>query len=130
MDSVQYENRVLESDFDMIIHAIANSLSPGNEQLYYFGKDYAFKTGSSNYIGCQDPNIEPLVKNIAAAPTAEAYKTSVHAFDRYVMNQYWMVPLIYDNTYRVAYWQNRFDTPPFDADIGTNVMAWGWAKSK
>ena len=106
-DTVQYENRVTESDFDMIIHTWANSLSPGIEQAYYFSAKNADIKGSSNYIGIKDPVAESLAKRVASARDHETMTASVHALDRYIMNQCFQIPLSYDNTLRFAYWVKK-----------------------
>lgn len=127
MDTVQYENRVMESDFDMIVHAFANSLSPGAEQTYYFGSEYAHKKGSSNYMGISDKGTDFLVDNLCKANTKEEHTCAARALDRYIMHQYWQIPLVYDNVYRVAYWKDRFNVPKFNPETGTNLMSWGWS---
>ncbi len=130
MDAVQYENRVVESDFDMIVHAWTNSLSPGNEQLYYFSAKNADIKGSSNYIGLKDPVAEALARQVSMAKTLEDLKATVRALDRYIMHQNLQIPLMYDNTSRLAYWVGRFSIPPIQPDVGTNVMNWGFQSEK
>lgn len=126
MDTAQYENRVLEHDFDMIIHTWANSLCPGNEQILLFSQKMAETKGSANYIGMKDPIAETLAMNVAASTTVEALTTNVHALDRYVMNMYYQIPLFYDNKSKFAYWVDKLAFPEIDPKVGTNVMAFGW----
>lgn len=127
MDSVQYENRVMEFQFDVIIHAWSNSLSPGNEQVYYVSAKTAEEKGSSNYIGITDPVGERLANHIAQAKDAESHKAAVHAFDRWMMNQCYQVPIAYDNTLRFAYYQKRIAFPPIDTQVGMNIVRFGWS---
>jgi len=129
VDTVQYEARVLESDFDMISHLWTNSLCPGNEQVYYFSHKTADQKGSSNYIGVKDPILEALAQNVAHAKTAEEQTAAVHALDRVVMGQNLFIPMFYDNMIYWAYWAERVDFPPFDPVVGTNVLEWWWSKS-
>lgn len=130
MDSVQYENRVMDSDFDMIIHAWANSLSPGNEQAYYVSSKAADEKGSSNYIGIKDPTGEKLALNISQAKTSEENIAAVHAFDRWIMHQCYQVPIAYDNTLRFAYYPEKVGMPEIDPTVGVNVMRFGWKPKK
>ncbi|RZI46078.1 extracellular solute-binding protein [Candidatus Finniella inopinata] len=127
MDTVQYENRVIESDFDMIIHAFTNTLSPGNEQVYYFSAKNADIKGSSNYIGVKDPVAEALATGVATARDIEALEAAVHAFDRYVMHMCYQIPLSYENNLRWAYWVDKLATPEIDPKIGLDVMNVGWS---
>jgi microcin C transport system substrate-binding protein len=129
MDTVQYENRVVESDFDMIIHTWSNSLAPGNEQAYYFSAKNADIKGSSNYVGIKDPIAEDLAKQVAIAPDRETLVAAVHALDRYIMHQYYQIPLAYENTLRWAYWVDRLEIPKLDPQIGLDVMSLGWSPS-
>ncbi|MBI1954123.1 MAG: ABC transporter substrate-binding protein [Proteobacteria bacterium] len=127
MDSVQYENRVIERNFDMIVHSWTNSLLPGHEQVYYFSMKMADQTGSSNYIGLKDPVIEALSYNVVEAKNYPTLLAAVKALDRAVMYQVYMIPLFYDNSLRYAFWKNRLAFPEFSPTAGMNVMEWGWA---
>lgn len=126
MDNAQYENRVQDRDFDMIIHTWANSTSPGNEQVFYFSQKMADVSGSSNYLGLKDPIAEELAINLADAKTPDELAIRAHMLDRYVMNMYYQVPLFYDNTNRFAYWVDKLAFPEINPKVGTNVMAYGW----
>ena len=128
VDTVQYEARVVESDFDMISHFWTNSLSPGNEQVYYFSQKTADQKGSSNYIGVKDPVLEALALNVVNATTAEEQTAAVHALDRVVMGRHIFIPLFYDNTICWAYWADRVEFPKFNPIVGTNTLEWWWAK--
>ena len=126
IDTVQYENRVLESDFDMIIHAMSNSMSPGMEQTYYYGAKFASVKGSSNYIGLSDDILEDLAYEVAKASTPEMHVAACHAMDRYLMHLYCFIPIAYDNKYREARWAGALETPAYDPLMGRNVTAFGW----
>ena len=51
VDSSQYQARLLNYDFDMIKASWNVSLSPGNEQQFYYGSEVGKKEGSRNYAG-------------------------------------------------------------------------------
>ncbi|CAO5681845.1 MAG: hypothetical protein HEEMFOPI_00627 [Holosporales bacterium] len=126
VDTVQYENKVLESDFDIIIHALCNSLNPGIEQSYYYSKKTADEKGSSNYIGLKDDVLEKLAQGIVKTQTREDHEAACKAMDRYLMHLYCLIPIMYDNRYRAAYWVDRFKIPAFNPEVGANVIAFGW----
>jgi microcin C transport system substrate-binding protein len=129
LDSVQYEGRVVEADFDMIAHTWANTLSPGNEQIYYFSTKMADVKGSSNYIGLKDPIAEELAIKVAHAKDLDGLITATRALDRYVLCQHYMIPVFYDRNMCWAYWQDRLEFPAYDPHVGTNAMEWWWAKA-
>ena len=127
VDTVQYEARTSNRDFDMIIHAWSNSLSPGIEQSYYFSKKTADIEGSSNYIGIKDDLIESLANAISRAQTREELEAHVHNLDRFVMHKHYMIPLGYMNQSLVAYYKDRIAFPTPDPKIGINIVDNGWA---
>ena len=51
VDAVQFDQRRLAYDFDMIQNRWDQSLSPGNEQAFYFGSSAADNQGTRNYMG-------------------------------------------------------------------------------
>ncbi len=54
VDNVQYENRMRSFDFDIVIDLWGQSLSPGNEQLEFWGSRAADKPGARNTAGDQE----------------------------------------------------------------------------
>lgn len=127
VDVTQYEKAAVDKTFDMILHAWANSLSPGIEQSYYFSPEAADQPGSSNYIGCKDPALYALAQLLSNPTSYEDLVIKVKAFDRAVMGMYYMIPGIYENHIRFAYWKNRLAFPPITPEVGTNAPEWWWA---
>jgi len=128
VDTTQYESRTASRDFDMIIHTWSNSLSPGNEQSYYFSAKNADIDGSSNYIGVKDPVVESLAQQLPFCKDYETLTAIVHALDRVVMQQHWLIPLAYDPCLYFAIWTDRIGFPTIDPAVGLNIMDYGWAK--
>jgi peptide/nickel transport system substrate-binding protein len=69
VDPVQFETRRIDFDFDMIENRWDESLSPGNEQAFYWSADAADQSGSRNYIGVKSPAVDAM---IAARPRPPA----------------------------------------------------------
>jgi peptide/nickel transport system substrate-binding protein len=61
VDAVQFDQRRLSFDFDMIQNRWDQSLSPGNEQSFYWGSEAADIQGTRNYMGAKDPAIDVLI---------------------------------------------------------------------
>ena len=55
---MQYDRRKLTYDFDMIRNRWDASLSPGNEQAFYWGSAAADDDGTRNYMGAKSPAVE------------------------------------------------------------------------
>ena len=55
VDPVQFDQRRLGYEFDMLQNRWDQSLSPGNEQAFYLGSQAADITGTRNYMGVEGP---------------------------------------------------------------------------
>jgi microcin C transport system substrate-binding protein len=130
VDTTQYESRTAGRDFDMIIHTWSNSLSPGNEQSYYFSAKNADINGSTNYIGVKDPIVESLAHQLPFCKDYETLTATVHALDRMVMHQHWLIPLAYDPCLYFAVWNDRIGFPSIDPAVGLSITDHGWAKGE
>ena len=106
IDSAQYTQRAREYDFDMMPFTWYNSLSPGNEQSFYWGSSGRKNTGTRNYMGVADPAIDKLIAEIVKAPSAEGFVASVRALDRVLVAGFNIVPLYYLNGQWLARWSH------------------------
>ena len=104
VDAAQYE-RVQESfDYDMIVASWGQSLSPGNEQRYFFGSEFADKKQSQNYVGIRNPAIDELIGKIILAPDRKTLVAACRAMDRVLMWNHYVVPMWFKATDWIAYW--------------------------
>jgi peptide/nickel transport system substrate-binding protein len=67
IDSAQFQRRLNTYDFDMIPFTWYNSLSPGNEQSFYWGTAGRTQEGTRNYMGADDPAIDKMIAELLAA---------------------------------------------------------------
>ncbi len=95
VDSAQFTGRLEAFDYDMVVFRWINSLSPGNEQVNYWGSTAATSRGSRNYAGISNPAIDTLADAIARTTTREGLVTACHALDRALMQGDYFVPLFY-----------------------------------
>ena len=95
VDRVQYHERLTNFDFDMVTVRWYSSLSPGNEQLYYFGSDAAETPGSRNYPGIQSRVVDSLAQSLSESELRIDLVTNVRALDRVLMAGYYSIPLFY-----------------------------------
>ena len=128
VDSAQYENRVRDFDFDMIVEVWGQSLSPGNEQREFWGSHAADLPGSRNVVGIQDPAIDHLIEQVIAAPDRDALITRVHALDRVLLWKHLVIPHWHIPYVRIAYW-DKFGRPAVTPMQGPQLNAW-WIHSE
>jgi len=110
VDDAQYQNRLRNWDYDVIINVWAQSLSPGNEQREFWGSASADQSGSQNYIGIKDPAVDALIERIIFAKNREGLVAATHALDRVLMWNHYVVPQYTFSQQRAARW-DRFGRP-------------------
>lgn len=103
VDSAQYTGRLESFDFDATIYYWINSLSPGSEQVAYWGSAAAQTTGGRNYAGVQNPAIDALAGSLASAKTREELVAHTRALDRALMWGYYTIPLYHIGRDLAAY---------------------------
>ena len=110
VDSAQYQYRLNTYDFDMIIYWWDESLSPGNEQAFYWGSAAAGTEGTRNYPGIRDPVVDAMIGHIIAARDRPALVDATRALDRVLQWGHYVVPLFHLPGDRIAYW-DKFGRP-------------------
>lgn len=93
VDATQYQNRLQSFDFDMIIYNWYASLSPGNEQAFYWGSAAADQKGSRNYPGIKSKQVDRAIEALTQARKREDFVTAARALDRLLMGGHYVVPL-------------------------------------
>jgi peptide/nickel transport system substrate-binding protein len=104
VDDAQYQERLSSFDFDMIEYRWEQSLSPGNEQSFYFGAAAAGQDGSRNYMGVKSPAAGAMIAALLAARDRPDFVAAVRALDRVLMSGCYVVPLFYLPDQWVARW--------------------------
>ena len=127
VDTAQYQNRRTSYDFDMLIYRWGMSLSPGNEQAFYWGSQAAGEEGTRNYPGVRDPVVDSLIKRMTNVRARKDFVDTIRAMDRVLLWGHYFVPLYHRNDDHVAYW-DKFGRPEVTPVYGTVVEAW-WEDS-
>ena len=128
VDGVQFDQRRLGFDFDMIQNRWEQSLSPGNEQSFYWGSEAADQPGTRNYMGAQDPAIDAMITAMLQARRRADFVSAVRALDRVLMSGSYAIPLYNVEEQWIARW-NRIERPAVTALTGYLPETW-WQKPK
>ena len=123
VDSSQYQRRLQKFDFDVIIYDYFASLSPGNEQAYYWGSEAAATEGSRNYAGIRDKGIDRAVAALTQAIGPEDFRTAARALDRALMGGHYFVPLFHNPKQWVAHW-HYVEFPAKHSAYGARLDTW------
>ncbi len=126
VDAVQFDQRRLGFEFDMIQNRWDQSLSPGNEQSFYWGSEAADNQGTRNYMGAKDPAIDALIAAMLEAREHPAFVSAVRALDRVLMSDFYAIPLFNVREQWIARW-NRIERPAATALTGYLPETW-WQK--
>ncbi|TDT96860.1 microcin C transport system substrate-binding protein [Azorhizobium sp. AG788] len=128
VDPAQYQARLKDFDFDMVVRRYSVSLNPGDELRAYFGSEAARLPGSNNLSGISDKVVDALIADAIAAQTRADLVTACRALDRVLRaGRYW-VPQWNKASFWIAYW-DVFDRPAVKPkyDRGT-PDTWWWRK--
>lgn len=102
VDATQYERRRIAFDFDMIEYRWEQSLSPGNEQLFYWGSAAADQQGSRNYMGVRSKAVDAMIAAMLGATSRENFVAATRALDRVLLSGFYVVPLYFPPVQWVA----------------------------
>jgi peptide/nickel transport system substrate-binding protein len=106
VDSAQFASIQNTYDYDMIPATWFNSLSPGNEQKFYFGSEGREVQGTRNYPGIADPAVDRAIAALLTATTREDFIAAIRAEDRLLVAGFYMVPLYDAGGQWVARWNH------------------------
>lgn len=110
VDASTYTEMVDQFDFDMVMVGIAQDHSLGNEQREYFGSKSASVKGSKNLAGIKNTVVDELIEKLVVAKDYQSMLNCVHAIDRVLCWNYYMIMNWDFAGLRAAYW-NKFAMP-------------------
>ncbi len=131
IDASQYENRLRQWDYDIIIASWPESLSPGNEQRAYWGSQSADQSGSQNYVGIKNPAVDKLIQRVIYTKDRDDLVAATKALDRVLLWNFYVVPQWTYGKVRTARW-DRFSRPQTMPKYGRSAFPtiWWWDADK
>ena len=131
VDSAQYENRLRQWDFDIIVANWGESLSPGNEQRGFWSSQAADIPGSRNVIGIKNPAVDTLIERVIYAKDRDELVAATKALDRVLLWNFYVVPQWTYGKQRTARW-DRFGHPQNMPKYGAAAFPtiWWWDADK
>ena len=104
LDNAQFQSILSSYDYDMVPVTWFNSLSPGNEQKFYYGSDGRKTEGTRNYPGIADPGADVAISALLTAGSREEFVSAVQALDRSLVSGFYIVPFYDAGGQWVARW--------------------------
>ena len=103
VDSAQYRERTNTYGFDMTWYTRALSLSPGNEQLLYWGGRGVTEPGSRNWMGMNSPAAEAAIGVMLDSASQEDFIAATHALDRILTAGRYVIPIWFSPVSKLAH---------------------------
>jgi microcin C transport system substrate-binding protein len=125
VDATQYENRLRNWDFDVVVNSWAESLSPGNEQREFWGSQAADMPGSRNIIGIKNAAIDKLIERVIFTRDRADLVAATKALDRVLLWHHFVVPQWTYGKTRTARW-DRFGRPAEMPKYGMSAFPEIW----
>lgn len=125
VDSTQYENRMRNWDFDVVVNSWIESLSPGNEQREFWGSHAADMPGSRNIVGIKNPAVDKLIERVIFAKDRADLVAATKALDRVLLWNHYVVPQFTYPFHRTARW-DRFGRPANMPKYGLSAFPTLW----
>jgi peptide/nickel transport system substrate-binding protein len=122
-DAVQFDQRRLAYEFDMIQNRWDQSLSPGNEQAFYFGSAAADNPGTRNYMGVKSPAVDAMIAAMLETRERGDFVAAVRSLDRVLMSGFYVVPVFNVPSQWLGRW-TRVERPKRSALIGNLPETW------
>ncbi len=126
VDAAQFERRRNAFEFDMMPFTWLNSLSPGNEQAFYWGSAAADQPGSRNYMGVKSPALDAAIAALVAARTREELVAAARTIDRILQSGFYVLPL-YHLPEQWVVRKTDLAHPPNGSLYGYVLESWWWS---
>ena len=105
-DSAGFQRRLQSYDYDMVPVTWFNSLSPGNEQAFYWGSTGRDTQGTRNYPGIADPAIDEAIKTLLGAKSRDEFVATARSIDRLLLSGIYVIPLYNQGGQWLARWNS------------------------
>ena len=97
-------DRLNAFDFDMLQYNWDQSLSPGNEQAFYWSSAAAADSGSRNYAGGRSKAADALIAVLVQARERADVVAATRALDRVLISGFYAIPLFHLPENWIARW--------------------------
>ncbi len=123
----QYQTRVNNFDYDIIVGVFGQALIPGDELFSYFHSSQREVRGGRNLGGVNDKAVDDLVEKISRTNGKQELKLLCQKLDQIMLENYYLIPQWHNNTYRVLY-RDIFAMPSKSPKYSLAVDSW-WIKN-
>ena len=125
VDSAQYQSRLNDYEFDVILSAFILGATPLDGLTQFFGSKAADELGSHNYAGIKSKAVDGLLDQLPQVTSRAELVTLLKAVDRVLRAGQFGTPSWYQANHRVAHW-DIFAWPPKKPDYAFTPETTWW----
>lgn len=125
VDRPQYQRRVKEFDYDIIVSRLVFSMTPGPTLANNFSSAAADESGSFNLSGIREPVVDALLEKALEADTREDLYSALRAIDRVLRDRHYWVPQWSKGSHTLAY-KNKFGFPTRKPPLSRGIYDTWW----
>lgn len=130
VESAQYMNRLLGSDYDAMLRSLPYGFPPGVEIRAYFNSAPPNASNAANLAGIDSPAVDALVAKVLGARRNEELIAAGRALDRVLLWGYYLIPIIGRPQPRAVHW-DKFGQPAIEAEYVTSFPdSWWWDEAR
>ena len=129
VDSAQYQARLNDFDFDVILTAFIMGASPIDGLSQFFGSKAADQPGSRNYAGIKSKAVDGLLDQLPGVKSRAELVTLLTALDRVLRAGQYVTPSWFQPNHRVAHW-DIFGWPEKKPDYAFTPETTWWFDSE
>ncbi len=122
----QYQTRVNNFDYDVIVAVFPQSMIPGNELFSYFHSSQKDIKGSRNLMGLDDKIVDELVEKIIKTKDKKTLMALCKKLDSHLLQNYYSILQWHGNRHRVLY-RDIFAFPKTEPKYSLALDSW-WMK--
>ena len=125
VDPAQYQSRLDNFDFDMLVSRFSMALYPSETLRQFFDSSQADQNGSYNLAGIKDPVVDAMLDAVISARTRDEFMTASRALDRVLRAGHYWVPQWHKAAYWVASW-DMYSRPATQPLYDTGIVDTWW----
>ena len=119
----QYQNRVKNFNFDIIISVFGQASIPGEELFFYWHSSQKDIIGSRNLSGVSNAKIDKIIENINQTNNIKIITQLSRELDQELIGNYYCILQWHNDSQRVLY-RNIFSIPKISPEYGINLDSW------
>jgi microcin C transport system substrate-binding protein len=127
VDPSQYTLRNRDRDYDLVFDNYVSFLGTGTGLLQRYGSSEA-EFSLFNPAGLASPMVDAIIMASLNAETRESEHTALTALDRALRHERFMVPVWYNDSYWVAYW-DMYEHPATLPPYALGMLDFWWYNS-